>query len=537
MRILIYIILILWLAKAARDVLFWVYLWQLKEYRLDRVRAHFELKSSKEIFLSKIFFIKVLLLLSSPALLVGIWQFFFQIIVSILYLGLGIRSIYAAYIKTLKEPVYTKKAAFLGVIIVAVILFITLFAFVNFSYVAFLVSVLAMDILLPVIVAIIIGLSKFPSQLLKGRLIKKAKEKRKSLKDVLVIGITGSYGKTSVKEYLSHILSGKLKVLKTSKNTNTEIGIARTVLDDLSKKYDVFVVEMGAYREGEIKKICDIVMPQIGILTGIDEQHASLFGSLEKTIKAKYELIESLPKHGMAVFNGENDYTRKLYEETTHVPKRMYALRSFSVGEKPDITCEKVDFSRDGMRFYIRAGDDKVLLRTQVVGHQNALNIAGSVLVARELGMNLEAIKKRVADLPVPEHTTKILEGINGSTIIDDTYSSNPHGILSALDVLEHIKGNKKILVLYPLIELGQYARDVHRRLALKINKVCDLCILTSSDFEREIRRNAPNTDVLIIVNPEKVIEKLKKVMREGDVVLLENRIPEAIKKALIEAE
>lgn len=534
MRILAFTILVLYLAKAAKDTLFWVYLWQLKEYRLDRMRAHFELASSKRIILNKLFLIKSFLLASSLVLFIDIWGFFFQIIISALYAGFGARSLLVAYKKRVKEPVYTKKAVMLTIASLASFLFITLLIFINFSYTTFLVSILALDILLPLMIALLVGASKFPSQILKGRLIKKAKEKRKSLKDVLVVGITGSYGKTSMKEYLSHMLSGKLKVLKTDQNTNTEIGIAKAILNNMNESYDVFVVEMGAYKAGEIKKICDIVRPQIGILTGINEQHASLFGSIEKIIKAKYELVDSLPKYGLAVFNGENDYTRRLYEKTEHIPKRIYALRSFSVGEKPSITCEKIDFSKDGMQFYIRSGEDKVMLKTQVIGHQNALNIAGAALVANELGMGFEEIKKRVSKLPVLEHTMKLHEGINNATIIDDTYSSNPNGISAALDVLDHIKGNKKILVLYPLIELGKYARDVHRRLALKINKVCDLCILTSSDFEREIRKNAPNTDVLIVQNPEMIIEKLKKVIREEDVVLLENRVPEEVKKAFI---
>ena len=304
-------------------------------------------------------------------------------------------------------------------------------------------------------------------------------------------------------------------------------------MNDLTANHDVFIVEMGAYREGEIKKICDIVRPQIGILTGINEQHISLFGSIDKIVNTKYELIESLPKQGLAVFNGDNDYTRALYEKTT-LPKRMYALRSFSVNTKPDITCEKVDISKGGMQFYVKLEDKKELLKTNVLGKHNALNILGATLVANDLGMSLQETYERVRTLKAPAHTMELKKGINNSTVIDDSYSANPRGVSAALDVLHTLKGNKKILVLYPLIELGTSGRNIHRRISEKINKVCDVCILTSNDFSREIRKSAPNTDIFVIRDPELAIQKLEKIIHADDIVLLENRIPEEIRRAVI---
>ena len=124
--------------------------------------------------------------------------------------------------------------------------------------------------------------------------------------------------------------------------------------------------------------------------------------------------------------------------------------------------------------------------------------------------------------------------GLNGSRIIDDTYSANPKGVMAALDILNTLKGRKKILVLYPLIELGEGAADTHRRIGVRINKVCDVCILVGPDFTREIKNNAPNTDVFIMQSPKVAIARLKKIIKEDDIVLLENRVPEEIKNALI---
>ncbi len=532
MKIILLIIFILWLLKISKDILFWTYLWQLKEYRLDRMRAHFELPSAKSIFFNKFYAGKIILLLGSGLLFIDVWKFFFQIIAGALYALLGLKSIYEIYRKKIREPVFTKKAILtLGLTLIPVV-FISFFAYYKTSSASFLFNILLLDMLIPVIVAGIIGVMKFPSEFFKNRTIIKAKAKRESMKDILVIGVTGSYGKTSMKEYLAHILEGKLRVIKTKENQNTEIGVAKFVLGEVTMDYDVFIVEMGAYKEGEVKNICDIVKPQIGILTGINEQHISLFGSIENIIKAKYELIESLPQNGLAIFNGENDYTRALYEKTD-IPKRRYALRSFSVNASPDISCEKIDFKSDEMKFYVKLQGKKELFETKLLGRHNALNILGATLVASDLGMSLEEIKERVKTLKAPPHTMDLKPGINGSSIIDDSYSANPRGVMAALDVLESLKSNKKILVMHPLIELGPAARNIHRRIAVKINKVCDVCILTSSDFSREIKKNAPNTDVFIIKDPKITIAKLKKNIKAGDTVLLENRIAEEIKNAL----
>lgn len=532
MKIILFLIFILWLVKISRDVLFWTYLWQLKEYRRDRMRAHFELKSARQIFLGKLYFGKALLFFSSALLFIDIWQFFFPILAGILYILLGLRSAYAVYAKTLKEPVFTKKAIAILAFSTAPLAAIGFVSFYKSSPPTFFASLLFLDFVVPILVSCVVGLLTYPGDFFKKKVMEKAALKREALKNILVIGVTGSYGKTSMKEYLAHILSGKLKIAKTPENVNSEIGVANFVLKDLPQDCDICIVEMGAYRAGEIKKICKIVRPQIGILTGINEQHISLFGSLDQIVKAKYELIESLPKQGLAVFNGENDYTRSLYEKT-QIPKRMYSFRSFNVSSPPDISAEKIDSTKEGVQFSVRIQNKREFFETKLLGRHNVLNILGATLVSYGLGMSLEEIKERVKTLEAPPHTLRVFPGINGSTVIDDSYSANPRGVVAALDALESLKGGKKILVMYPLIELGETAAHIHRRIGMKINKVCDVCILNSNDFSREIRKNAPNTDVFVMQDPEVIIEKLQKNLKEGDIVLLENRISEEIKAAI----
>ena len=144
-----------------------------------------------------------------------------------------------------------------------------------------------------ILIPLLILSFQIPSALWRKNLINKAKQKRLKFKNLLVIGITGSYGKTSTKEFLATILSEKYKVLKTKEHQNSEVGVSQCILNDLKPEHEIFVCEMAAYNRGGIKLLCDIVKPKIGILTGINEQHMATFGSQENIIKTKYELIES----------------------------------------------------------------------------------------------------------------------------------------------------------------------------------------------------------------------------------------------------
>ena len=252
----------IWLIVFIKQLLFWLWLWQLKEYHRGRFKAHFEAQKIKKIVSS-------------------FWR--------------------------LKYPKFTKKIIFLFLIcFLAEILLILYFSFV-------------WVIILTIIFIPLIFLSfQIPSAIWRKILINKAEEKRLKFKNLLVIGITGSFGKTSTKEFLATILSEKFKVLKTREHQNSEVGMSQCILHELKQEHEIFVCEMGAYNKGGIKLLCDIAKPKIGILTGINEQHMATFGSQENIIKTKYELIESLPEDGIAFFNARNKYCLELYQKTPH---------------------------------------------------------------------------------------------------------------------------------------------------------------------------------------------------------------------------
>jgi len=321
---------------------------------------------------------------------------------------------------------------------------------------------------------------QIPTLIWRSIIISKAKAKRAKFKELLVIGITGSYGKTSTKEFLATILSEKYKVLKTLEHQNSEVGISQCILNDLKPEHEIFVVEMGAYNRGGIRLLSDIAKPKIGVLTGINEQHLATFGSLENIIKGKYELIESLPDDGLAIFNGNNPYCFQLYQKTIY-PKKVYSLKPSIYGFPVDIWVKDIKIEKDFISFRAMMKNDQTDFKINLLGTQNILNILAASLVAKEFGLTLNEIS-RISQKIKPEQGGILLKkGINNLNIIDATYSANPDGVISHLEYLKIWPG-KKVIIMPCLIELGSSTIEVHKRIGQKIGEICDLAIITTKE-------------------------------------------------------
>lgn len=326
-------------------------------------------------------------------------------------------------------------------------------------------------LLVPLTAAIAVGLTAPLSDLVKWLIVGLAKVKLFLChRRMLVIGITGSYGKTSTKEILAHILTNKFQVAKTPETSNTLIGVAKTTLFRLPLKTEVFVVEMGAYKIGEIAAICRLVRPKIGILTGINQQHLGLFGSQENIVRAKSELLLVLPKTGLAVVNGTNRLARRA-----------------ALG------------IRAGVKFYKTATH-----ATNLIGSHQQLNISGAVIVARHLGI------KRFNLTTIPHFKTAITKiiGLNQATIINDSYNSNPDGFLAAIALAKTISAQKKILISPGIIELGKESEAIHRCLAAAAKEVFDQVFITK----------------LKPISEPQLLLKLKRTLTKNHLLLIEGR-------------
>jgi len=531
----------LWFIRETKAILFWLYLWQLKEYHIGRFLDHFQTEKGRQLLLNKLVFLKIFLLLLSLALSYDNWPIQVDYLIDLLLLSL-IFILFGLYFlesfkvfkdfleKTIKKPVWTKKSLFLTSI--SLIPVIALFLVLLFGNIDTFSAMLAFDILTPAIVSVIVLFFQPFAVLGRNQIIKKASEKRAQFQNLLVIGITGSYGKTSTKEFLATILSERFKVLKTAEHQNSEVGISQCILNDLKPEHEIFICEMGAYNRGGIKLLCDIAKPKIGILTGINEQHMAIFGSQKNIVKGKYELIESLPEDGLAIFNGDNEYCFELYKRTL-IKKRVYGLQSSISGLPLDILAYNVRAEKDFITFRVALRDELADFKVNLMGFQNISNVLAVVICARELGMTLEEISKACVDIKPQQSGMQLKKGIDGLNIIDATYSANPDGVLSHLEYLK-IWPQKKVIVMPCLIELGKASKKVHKRIGQKIGEVCALAIITTKDRFEEIQEGV-GSKALFIENPKEIFEKLKSFCNPGDLILLENRVPSQLVSLLVE--
>jgi len=486
------IITVLWFLVLTKTLFFWVWLWQLKEYHLGRFKAHFESQKTKKIISS-------------------FWR--------------------------IKQPRITKKVLLILLFGSLFEILLTFYAF-SFKGVAFYLFLLAILIFSPIIFSLIVLFFQIPTVMIQRIILKKAKKKREKFSDLLVIGITGSYGKTSTKEFLAQVLSKNFKVLKTEKHVNAEIGIAQTILKKLNKEHQIFIAEIGAYERGKIKQVCEMIKPKIGVLTGISEQHLSTFGSQENIIKGKFELIESLPESGVAVFNANNQIIMsavKSKELDLKVKSKIFC----SLEEKLDFWTDDIKVEKEKISFRVFSKDgDSSVFELNLIGVHNVEILLLVCAVAKSLGMSLSEISQIAQTLKPIKGALRLLKTKDGLNILDATYSANPHGVVSHLNHLKLWEG-KKIVIMPSLIELGKESESIHKRIGEKIGEVCDLAIVTTKDGFKHLKEGVVKSGVKenqIIYNPdpEEIIKKIKEIVNPGDVILLESRVPQRLKKSLL---
>lgn len=551
MTYLIFAILGLWLLRELKTVLFWIYLWQLKEYHWGRLKAHFSTHKGKKLLFNPLKVVKFLGLViiffcTWKELLGSSFIFGGAVLVGIIYLVEGLKFVRDIWIKKVRKPVFSLKVyPILGLTLFLVIgLFWKIEKFwLQFEFGAgiiwglamFLETILLLDLLTPIITSVGVIFIEPIAILWRKNIISKATRKRKKFKNLLVVGITGSYGKTSTKEFLAQILSKRFKVLKTKQHQNSEVGISRCILEELSSEHEIFICEMGAYNKGGIKLLTDIAQPQIGVLTGIGSQHLATFGSMENIIKTKYELIESLPPSGLAVLNGNNKYVRELYEKTD-LPKKICGWKK---NIPFDLEAQNIEQHKLGISFKVVTSEgQKEKFETNLLGIYNIENIILAACVARHLGLSLAQISEEVKKLQPLPGALKVRKNSRGLNILDATYSANLNGVLSHLNYLKQWP-KKKIIVMPCLIELGSAANSVHQKIGEEIGKRCNLAIITTKEYFKTIKKAAMKSgleeeNILHIKKSELIIDKIKDFSEPEDVVLLESRVPRKVFSSLI---
>lgn len=362
-----------------------------------------------------------------------------------------------------------------------------------------------------------------PYEILNRKRVKgRTRAKILSLKQrgLKVVGIAGSYGKTSVKEFLYQILKTKYKVLRTPESYNTLFGIWKTVDYELDNHYDFFICEMGAYKIGEIKELCEMVLPDHAILTGINEQHIDRFKKIENTIKAKFEIIDYSDKEGIALLNGNNEHIKDNYAKHRGgcvlyaLPTSRYNIKNI----RPDKTGSRFTLGLDGNTFEASTG---------LIGNSNLENILAAASMAYLLRLEPQLIIEAIGRLkPIP-HRQELKTWLNGLTVIDDAYSSNATGFKSALDLLESFHDYHKVIATPGIVELGEKTQAIHRELGGLIDSVCDeILLIGKNERTLSIKEGIVNKNKVTFINAlNELSEHITNI--DNTIALIENDLPD----------
>ena len=352
---------------------------------------------------------------------------------------------------------------------------------------------------------------------------KDAQKRIKDMPNLVVIGVTGSYGKTSTKHVLHKILSKRFNVLMTPESYNTTMGNVKTIRMNLKPTHEIYISEMGAKNIGDIEEICELVSPNFGVLTSIGPQHLESFKTMENVKKAKFELIQSVPEAGVGFMNLDDENIQSLPEPKCRVVS--YGIDN----EKADFRAENIKFSSRGASFQVVKPDgSRADFQTKLLGKHNIYNILSGVALASELGMDLQTIGYAVMDLEAVEHRLQLKTMGNGVTMIDDAYNSNPVGSKMALEVLKQMDSNKRILVTPGMIELGEQEYDLNKVFGNFAAEACDYVILVGTKQTKPIQeglkeKGFDESKLFVVASLDAAFQQLRTIASEGSVVLFEN--------------
>ena len=429
--------------------------------------------------------------------------------------------------KSIKPLVFTPRV--IRMYVTAVLLLVASFALAVAFYSSndfSVIPLLFLSMETPIIVLLANIINAPAEAFFRNRFIKDAKRILKSANSLRTIGITGSFGKTSTKFILARILQEKYNLTYTPASFNTPMGVVRTVREQLKPTDSLFICEMGAKNIGDIKEICDIVNPDIAVISSVGAQHLETFKTVENVAKTKFELADAVTKKG-----------GKIYVNFDSEAARAYAsnydnIVSFGTGDDCDVKITNVTCNRNGVQFDVTYGETSLQLSSKMLGVHNVLNIAGAVGIALDLGVSETDIKYAVGHLKAVEHRLEMKPFINGAVLIDDAYNANPTGSAEAVKVLSSFEGMRRVIVTPGLVELGDNEYECNKALgklaAQKLDDVVLVGIERSVPLADGAKEAGISDDHLHIVPTFKdAMVLLHQIVDNNTVVLFENDLPD----------
>ncbi len=335
--------------------------------------------------------------------------------------------------------------------------------------------------------------------------------------DVVVVGITGSVGKSTTKELVAEVLSHRYPTLKNEGNYNNEIGLPITILS-LTEGHRRAVLEMGFYVPGEIRFLCDIARPKIGVVTNIGTVHAERAGSQEMIAAGKAELVESLPKDGVAILNFDDPLVRAMAEKTSA------QVMFYGLNDQADVWADQVEgLGLEGIRFRLHYRNETLYLRVPMLGRHSVHTALRAAAVGLADGLDWQEI---ISGLRFGHMQLRLMavRSSSGALLLDDTYNASPQSTLAALNLLEELDG-RRIAVLGDMLELGQYERQGHEMVGIRASEIAEMLITVGprSHIIAESARTAgmPPERIVEVEDTQTATEALTKILGPDDVVLI----------------
>ncbi|MBX3063935.1 MAG: UDP-N-acetylmuramoyl-tripeptide--D-alanyl-D-alanine ligase [Anaerolineae bacterium] len=428
----------------------------------------------------------------------------------------------------------THRARRLLIVALALPVLLTIIALIPFPIIIFFVHLAgALILLFAPLYLPLANLILFPYEEAVRRYYLRLAQRNLERSGATVIALTGSYGKTSTKHYLQHILSGKFNTLMTPKSYNTLLGISRVINEIMAgdMQYDYFLVEAGAYIPGEIARICKLVNPQISIVVAVGPMHLERFGSLENVVKAKYEIIEALPQDGVGVFNADDpnvlSMAKRGYPQT-----RLLITQQNADGAR--LSASNVQMTAEGMNFTVRdnATNESRDFSIPLYGEHNVTNVLLAIAVARQLGMTFNEIAPQLVSLRPAEHRLVRTILPNGIILIDDAYSANPVGTQMALRALAAQGSTNRVVVSSGMFELGALHESENHKLGERIAAVATDVILIGSAQTIPVKdgllsASFPTDHLHVVDNLNDAIAIYQQILHPGDTLLLLTDLPD----------
>ena len=354
--------------------------------------------------------------------------------------------------------------------------------------------------------------------------INDAKKVLQSRPDMTVIGVTGSYGKTTTKFILTRILSEKFNVVCTPHSYNTPMGVVKTIRTMLKPQTEIFVCEIGAKEVGNIKEVCDIASPKYGIITSVGPQHLETFKSIDNVFSTKFELADAVKQNdGITFVNGDSkEIISRIGDE----------FKVYGTDKKFDFCGKDLSYGRNGSEFTVKLGRKNVKFTTRLLGLHSIIDIIGAIALAYTLGVEVPDLQFAVASLKPAEHRLELKPFTNGSLLIDDAYNSNPEGCLEAVRVLGSFDGMKKVIITPGLVELGDIEYDCNYALGKEATENCDVIILVGTNRSKPMQDAVNDSDfnkenLYVAASFKEAMDIYSKLADNNTAVLFENDLPD----------